>query len=307
MENGLVSVVIPVYNGAKYIRECLLSVFNQTYTNIEVIVIDDGSSDDLEGQIREFKKRIRFFRRPHEGLSKTRNFGLKMAKGKYVAFLDVDDLWKPEKLSAQVNLMEKNPGIGMVYCAVDLIDERGQPIDGMQKSFQKASGWIFKNLLECNFICISTVVIKKEVVDNVGFFNEKFKIANDYDYWLRLSLLTQVDCLSEPLALYRLSIYAMSAKKDRVRIEDLILTRRYARGAKKNFDSLLKNKESIILQDIGYYYFNNDRFYRSKKCFYGSWRLHKTRIKSLAYYFLSILPKPVVLFLRKIKRKVSKT
>ena len=129
----VVSVIIPTYNHAMYIERTLESVFQQTYKNYEIIVIDDGSTDNTQEVIKSYENKITYICKENEGTAKSRNLGLKIAKGKYVAFLDSDDLWMPQKLELQVTLLDKNIDIGLVCTDFEIFCENEEGIKIIEK------------------------------------------------------------------------------------------------------------------------------------------------------------------------------
>lgn len=198
----LVSVVIPTFNRDKYVIESLESVFNQTYTSTEIIVVDDGSTDTTEEILRPYFSRIRYIKKENNGNAAARNTGLDYAKGEYVAFLDSDDIWLPEKLLKQIEFLENNPRCAFVYCGAYLIDENGREV-GM-RLLQKNEEPSFETLYEKNrIISLSFVVVRKMSLDQVGWFDEDLRQSPDYDLYLRLSRLFEYNCINELLCKYR--------------------------------------------------------------------------------------------------------
>ena len=211
----LVTVIVPAYNHEYYIRDCLCSIVSQTYTNMQVIVIDDGSKDNTENIIREFinenDAKIEFISKENEGLCKTLNRGLNMARGKYVAFLASDDMWLPERIEKQVLFMEKNENIGMIFSDAYFMRDKEasnnkyteyRPIirNCFTNSIQSRS--IYEALLYENFIPALTVLVRRECFSRVGHFDTSLKYE-DYDMWLRISKEYQTAFIDEPLAYYR--------------------------------------------------------------------------------------------------------
>ena len=164
MNNTLVTVLIPSYNHQKYIKDAILSVINQTYKNIELIVIDDGSSDDSLQIIRSLGKKYNFkyIIRENRGICATLNEALNMAKGVYFCGLGSDDMFFPEKIEKQVNFMLNNPEYAMCYSRVQLFNEKGYFELKAKKNYK--SGYIFKDLILENFIEAPTALIKTDVL-----------------------------------------------------------------------------------------------------------------------------------------------
>jgi glycosyltransferase involved in cell wall biosynthesis len=198
-----VSVIIPAYNYAKYTVETVNSVLQQTYQDYEIIVVNDGSTDDTEIRLQPFieKKQIKYIYQENKGASNARNTGIKNACGEYLAFLDCDDLYLPQKLELSVACLKKNPSVGLVYTPLLFIDELGRVLHKDKDPCY--SGMVFDKLILKVFIRNSTCVIRKQCFDKVGLFDESLFYPADWDMWLRISESFPVDYISLPLSKYR--------------------------------------------------------------------------------------------------------
>lgn len=183
-----VSVIIPVYNSAKYIQTALESVFNQTYTNYEIIVIDDGSTDDTREQLKPYQDKIRYFYQENQGSAAARNLGIKLAKGELIAFLDADDYWLlPEKLEKQVSCFQENPSLGCINTGWRIVDDEGKHIQTVQP-WHKAPQLDLETWLKKKCVRTSAMVFRREWLEKVGGFDEELRQSHDVDLILRLSL-----------------------------------------------------------------------------------------------------------------------
>ena len=200
----VVSVIIPTYNHAMYIERTLESVFQQTYKNYEIIVIDDGSTDNTQEVIKSYENKITYICKENEGTAKSRNLGLKIAKGRYVAFLDSDDLWMPQKLELQVTLLDKNIDIGLVCTDFEIFCENEEGIKIIEKRVETSFDFSFNRLFSGNFVQNSSVMVRRECFDKVGLFDEVFPIAKDYDMWLRIRRFYEFGHIPQILARYRI-------------------------------------------------------------------------------------------------------
>ncbi len=206
-----IDVIIPTYNYEKYILQAIESVQKQTFLPAKIIVVDDGSSDNTEMLVRQYASRVPvvYVKKENGGPNSARNLGLKHVESDYVAFLDADDIWQPEKLEKQVAVFKKTklPNLGAIYCAYALIDEDGVNINnlGIVSIEKNMRGMIFSQLLEANKIVSSAsgILIKRECFDEVGLFDEKLRIGEDWDMWLRLAEAFEYDFVDETLVKIR--------------------------------------------------------------------------------------------------------
>ena len=205
-KNPTVSVIIPTYNRAHLVGRAIQSVLNQTYQDFEVIVVDDGSTDNTEEIIKEFQKkdeRIKYIKHEkNKGGSAARNTGIKAARGAYIAFLDSDDEWLPEKLKKQMKFFKNaSPEIGVVYTGFIYKDELG---GGTSKQhIPKKRGWIFEDILAGNCVgTTSTVIVKRKCFEKAGLFDENLPSCQDWDMWIRLAKECQFDFIEDVLVKY---------------------------------------------------------------------------------------------------------
>ncbi|HMF30539.1 MAG TPA: glycosyltransferase [Candidatus Lokiarchaeia archaeon] len=185
-KRDLVSVIIPTYNRAQLITETLNSVLQQTYQNLEIIVVDDGSNDNTEEIVKSINdSRIAYYWQENSGLpASARNLGISHADGDFIAFLDSDDIWLPNKLEIQLALFEKRNDI--LGICTNAILFPGKPRKFHQ--FQNSQTITFKRLLKENLVINSSMVIRREVIEDIGTLDEdkNFRAVEDYDYWLRM-------------------------------------------------------------------------------------------------------------------------
>ena len=205
-----ISAIIPVYNGEKTIRETIESVLNQTWCDFELIVINDGSEDstlDIISTISD--SRIKVFSYPNAGLAASRNRGIFHASGEYIAFLDADDLWTPNKLEAQWRALQENPQAAVAYSWTDCIDESGQFL--RRGSHITVNGDAYSKLLLIDFLENgSSVLIRRQAIDAVGGFDNSLNPAEDWDLWLKLAARYHFVAVASPQILYRISTDSMS-------------------------------------------------------------------------------------------------
>ena len=182
----LVSIIIPCYNSHEYVTETIKSVFQQTYTNYEIIVVDDGSDRPVKDIIDAFQSpKIRYYFRERLGVGATRNYAIQISAGEYIAFLDSDDIWLPEKLELQMAEINKT---GCKWAASGSLrfDQSTKKILRYRVQDQH-SGYVFNEILVDNFICQSSVIVKKSILHEIGMIDESLKVMVDWDLWLRIA------------------------------------------------------------------------------------------------------------------------
>lgn len=193
-----VSVIIPTFNRSEKVVRAARSVLNQSFKDFELVVVDDGSTDDTEQRLREFESSIKYLRQSaNRGVSAARNRGIEGSVAPWIAFLDSDDYWFEEKLSAQMEFVEQHPAT--VACQTEEIwIRRGRRVNPKRRH-QKPSGDIFKASLELCLVSPSSVMIKRSVLDEIGPFDETLLAAEDYDLWLRISCRYPVHLIKKEL------------------------------------------------------------------------------------------------------------
>ncbi len=181
-----VSVIIPTYNRKKFLKKAIDSVLTQSFADFELIVVDDGSDDKTKELINTYADdRLVYFYQDNQGVSCARNLGLKQAKGEYIAFLDSDDWWEKDKLKIQVEFLKKNRDI--VATHTEEVWYRADKLLNPKLKHRKQSGYIFEQCLQLCAVSISTAVLRRELFDKVGYFDEELEVCEDYDFWLRVS------------------------------------------------------------------------------------------------------------------------
>lgn len=196
--NPLVSIIIPTYNRSKLLNRALASVFKQTYKNFEIIVVDDGSTDQTVHQL-EHGPHLTLIHKENQGVSKARNTGLEHAKGELIAFLDSDDEWMPQKLEQQVKFFDKNPE-AMIAQMDEIWIRDGKRVNPMKKH-EKRGGSIFKECLPLCVVSPSAVMMRKKLFDEIGTFDESFPACEDYDLWLRVAARFPIHFIEEKLVI----------------------------------------------------------------------------------------------------------
>ncbi|MEJ5363312.1 MAG: glycosyltransferase [Spirochaetota bacterium] len=179
------SVIIPTFNRAHLVTRALESVLTQKFTDYECIVVDDGSTDTTSQVLSPYTKHIQYIYTQHGGVSRARNRGIQQAQGEWIAFLDSDDMWLPEKLAAQYDYIQEHPDV-YIHQTDELWIRKGRRVNPMKKH-QKKEGYIFEDCLNLCLISPSAVVVHRSVFEQVGVFDEQMPACEDYDLWLRVA------------------------------------------------------------------------------------------------------------------------
>jgi glycosyltransferase involved in cell wall biosynthesis len=199
-----VSVIVTSYNYGRYIAAALKSVRDQSFDDFECLVVDDGSTDDSIAVIQSFlpDARFRLIRLENGGVSRARNVGLDQARGRFFAFLDADDVWRPTKLERQLGRFSDDPSLGVVFTGRTLIDR--DDVSQPSADLTPPEGDVVVPLFRQNFVCFSSAMVKAEASVRVGGFDERLGLAVDYDFWLRVAGCYRFAWVDEPLVAYRI-------------------------------------------------------------------------------------------------------
>jgi glycosyltransferase involved in cell wall biosynthesis len=299
----LVSVVIPAYNSGRFIADALDSVFNQNYQALEVLVVDDGSTDDTCDVIARYGDKVTLIRQPNAGAAVARNEGMHRARGKYIALLDADDVWLPGKLRHQVDYLEKHPDVGMCCTRWSLLqpDASGSyhiditPAPESVHVDSRYTGWIYCDLLLDCGVWTSTVMMRREFSQRIGGFDPALRRGQDYDFWLRASRIGAIDRLDAPLALYRQEIGAQGRKFPDTNWELMVIRRAIERWGASGPDgrALLQSRVRKRLWELnaafGYGQFQRGRYTAARAAFTAALRERPAHLKTLLYVLASAL------------------
>ncbi|MGD9333164.1 MAG: glycosyltransferase [Desulfobacterales bacterium] len=220
--NNRVSVIIPTYNRAWCLSEAIDSVLAQTFQDMELIVVDDGSTDDTDTILAGYGGQARLLRQTNQGVSAARNHGMRYARGDLLAFLDSDDLWHPDKLLRQAAFFDTHPE-AMICQNEEIWMRRGVRVNPKRRH-RKPSGWIFEASLALCLVSPSAVMMRRGLLEDMGGFDESLPACEDYDLWLRVSLRYPIHLLEEPLVIKRgghADQLSAAAGLDRFRIQSL--------------------------------------------------------------------------------------
>lgn len=289
-----VSVIVPVFNGEKYIGAALRSMLSQDYANLEIVVVNDGSTDASMKEIEPFRDlpNIMYIEQTNRGVAAARNTGLAHATGEFVAFLDHDDLWLPHKIKLQVEYLTLHPEVALVHSDYLAIDSTGSPAH-LYRSPRwptNVEGRCFKELLIRNRLALLTVMVRKACLDRVGTFNEKLTSAEDYEMWLRFAWYYPFGYINEPLALYRL--HDSNASRNILNMElmelgaiDSVLAQ-FPEVPRTIGNGLVRERLGELNYDVGsLYMWQKQDFLTARRFFLQAFKMRPFHSASLKRYF----------------------
>lgn len=205
----LVSIIIPNYNHAQYVSDAINSVLNQHYRQFEIIVVDDGSTDNSREVINRFSHQIQFITQKNQGLSAARNTGIKAAAGIYIGLLDADDMVEPDFLSVLINLLTQNPQADGIYCGYRFVDHLNNPLPkGEARSVPPEQ--LYQALLDGNFLVPESILVHRQCYETVGLFDEALRAVEDWDMWLKISRQYKIIGTNKQLTRHRVLPGSMS-------------------------------------------------------------------------------------------------
>jgi glycosyltransferase involved in cell wall biosynthesis len=331
------SIILPTYNRAKLLPMAINSVLDQTYKNYELIVIDDGSTDNTKQVLKPFQEKIRYIFTDHKGASHARNVGMKAASGRYIAFLDSDDTYLPFKLEIQIDFMEHHSDVGMVYTEIsafsenglydeynlrhyhptyekyhweyeDIFSFKGELLLGLRKTkITYYIGDIFRNVLMGPMIPSPTILFPRKILDVVGFQNEKYSLAEEYEFIVRICKNYKVAFLNIPTYMYRHhddQISSFAIKNQAEQKKDIL---RWIEGFSTMLNAVMdwaysdekfysKNRHFINLRisdlygSLGVKWLQLGNGKKARESFKKSMSFSPEKNKYLKYYYFSTMP-----------------
>ena len=271
-----VTVVITCYNYAKYVAAAIRSCQEQTYPVAEIIVVNDGSTDESETIIQGFLSdpRIQYVFQSNQGQTKAKNVGIARSTADVIAFLDADDFWENDKLAKQLPLFD-DPQVGVVYSRARFIDEDSQALDMKVDSAPlfPQRGWVSDPLFVDNFVPFSSAVVRRTCVDHLGVFDESLRMGIDWDLWLRYSTAWRFDFVDEPLLVYRVGHPGQMSKnaEERMRCSDRIMQNFLQRFPQAVSARACRKAAAYTCVNRGKYYAQNDRWHALRYYLQSIW------------------------------------
>jgi glycosyltransferase involved in cell wall biosynthesis len=291
--NPKVSVVIASYNYGRFLPHAIDSAIAQTYGNVEVVLVDDGSTDETPEVIKPYSQKslIKYVRIENSGQAVAKNTGIRNATGEFIAFLDADDMWDVSKLERQM-LHFTRENVGVVYCSANDIDTEGnfKPKDPITSRYSlPRTGNILKYLVLDNFIPFSSAVVRKTCFEKLGVFDESLKMGIDWDLWLRLSLHYEFVFVDSPLLHYRVGHSDQMSKnvEERQRCSDRIINGFIEAHPDRISRWTIRKAQAFTSCNRGEYYMPIDRG-RSIACFLTSIRKNPAGLSGYKGLFRSM-------------------
>lgn len=206
-----ISVIIPNFNNAAYVATAITSVLVQRAADLEIIVVDDGSTDDSGAVITHFGERVRYLRQANQGLAGARNCGIRAAQGEWIALLDADDQWLPSYLATMTELTKRRPDGALYYCAAQCMDQHGQELPRVVGAPVGPPETTYQALVRANFLIPSTILVRRQAVVDAGLFDPQLRACEDWDLWLRLGPQRRLIGTAACLVRYRVHPTSLSA------------------------------------------------------------------------------------------------
>lgn len=313
-----ISAVIPAYNNAQYIADAVRSIQAQTHPVDEIIIIDDGSSDNTQQRIRELPGHINYIRQHNQGPSAARNTGIQAALGDWIAFLDADDQWTPGKIKKQLEVLTKFPELHLLAGDMQEINRQNQPVtnsvlakhDLLQK-FKMLDGQPINNalafLISKNFIPTGTVLVKRTTLIEAGMFNHNIRFGEDLELWAKIAARHPISCLPTTLMLRRLHD-TNATQNTALMLQDLIKVmksiKHYAAATLKMQQQNPNQMVADAYADLGYWHFSEQNYSHSRKAFVASFKEFPSK-RALMYVLSSLLPAGLINKIRHIKQRIA--
>jgi glycosyltransferase involved in cell wall biosynthesis len=309
MNPPLVSVIIPTYNSARYIEEALESVFEQTFQDFEIIVVDDGSSDETREILKKYGDRVKYLFQENSGPAGARNRGISNARGKYIAFLDADDLWLPTKLEKQLSLFRQRAHLGMVTTGACSFDEKGVYGFSANKRKTLMMGNIARNIFLRSNLGTPTVMARKEVFDNIGLFEENIRQAEDDNMWIRIAAHYDIELIDEALIKVRNHPRRMTLNKSEllgsVQESIRLLKTKYGETVRKKIEKAIPIKIAQVQFAVGYSHYESGNYREARKAFLNGAYHRIWYWKNPLYLILTFIPSSLTIMLRSLKKKLT--
>lgn len=258
-----ISVVVPTYNHARYVAEGVRSILAQNYANLEVLVVDDGSTDNTREVMAQFGEPVRYIWQANRGLSGARNSGIEAATGEYIALLDADDFWEPNFLATVLPILEADRTLGAVHTGSRFVDRDGKPLL-QQNNVTVPADQMYDRLIDGEFFAADAVLVRRECFEQVGLFDEKLRASEDWDMWLRVARAFRFAGIPDALLNYRMHGENMSADPEHMMRYQLMVVEKHfglADGRPETWPQDRQRAYAVIYYQVaqGYYLRGNSQ------------------------------------------------
>jgi len=296
-----ISVIIPTYNCVKYLTQTLTSVFEQNYENLEIIVVNDGSTDNTKSFLSKYSNKIKVVNKNNEGVSAARNTGIEQSEGEFIAFLDCDDYWLKDKLKIQLDYLLQSHETGVVYSDFIRWNEQADGTFADPSSFDvdannvridhAFSGDIYDLMLLDSQIHIISTLSRREIIEKNGYFRTDLPLGEDYDFWMRASRIARIDKIDLPLALYRIHNESITKKPYEISyglkvVTDAVEKWGYNKELGVEYEKKLSKRFAQLSYNHGYINYCANNYKIAKKSFKQSLK-YDVNIKTLMYILMT--------------------
>lgn len=307
-----VSVIIPTYNYGQYITKAVDSVLNQTYSDYEIIIVDDGSTDDTALRLKEHLDRpgsiISYHYQDNRGPAAARNRGIELSAGQYIAFCDSDDTWLPTKLAEQIGFLEGHPEHMMVFSDFSQIKDDGEHEESYFKK-REIHPERFKDhfqelIMTGMYMYPSTVVLRKKVFDEIGKFNERYRVGEDREMFMRITRTFPVGFVDKCLVTRFYHVGSTSLHTFRLHSNQIILLNDILREfpLPENLRRVVKKMLKLSNYELGYFFYANSEYKKAIPCLLKSVGMNNF-FKVVFYVLSAVFPASVIDGIRLMKRK----
>lgn len=304
LDQNLVSVIIPAYNARDFVLDAIASVKAQQHPALEIILIDDGSTDGTAELVAANAPEVRIIRQDNAGVAAARNTGLLAARGDFITFVDADDGWFPGKLQAQLEYLGAHPEVGLVFhrWLVWRPDENGvfhwpSPPTEVLPDQPELSGWLYLPLLLDCVIHTSSVMIRRNIVEQVGLFDTALAIGEDYEYWLRVSRLCKIHKLAPVYSFYRSAPGSLTSKPKMQNFEYMVVQRALERWGRTAPDGrslpavAIERRLGKLAFDFAYAHLRSGKTQLARQASVQAFRHGPRRLKPVLFYLASLFKK----------------
>lgn len=295
---ALISIILPVYNGQQYLAKTIESVLAQFYRNFELLIINDGSSDQSKAVVEFYLKdsRLRYVEQKNAGVANARNTGIKLAKGEFISLIDQDDIWLPHKLEHQVNYLTQHPACALVHSQIQFINGKDEVLvtpnwAWVSETYDDSLNKLFQH----NCIATFTVLIRKSALDNVGIFREVFAPSDDWDLWLRIACKYELGYVSENCGYYRIHDNNESKNQSRMQLAEVNVVENFIqefKSAQRMIPPQLQKKKCFEIYCETALFFEQSKQYSMASNFWlKALKLNYLSVKCYNNLFWGLFPK----------------